>query len=85
MATPTIPNGDEYFFPISYEGNGTGQKIGKFVPFTDSGTIANSCMFNVADSPNLNKTITTGSQNEYLLFLFGINLVQVVQLWKYIL
>ena len=70
MATPTIPNGDEYFFPISYEGNGTGQKIGKFVPFTDSGTIANSCIFNVADSPNLNKTITTGSQRRIFTVSF---------------
>ena len=39
MATPTIPNGEEYFFPIIYEGNGAGQRVGKFVPFTDSGTI----------------------------------------------
>jgi len=46
MATPTIPNGEEYFFPIIYEGNGTGQRVGKFVPFTDSGTIDNSCIFN---------------------------------------
>ena len=46
MAAPTIPNGEEYFFPIIYEGNGTGQRVGKFVPFTDSGTIDNSCIFN---------------------------------------
>ena len=46
MATPTIPNGEEYFYPVIYSGNGTGQRVGKFVPFTDSGTIANSCMFN---------------------------------------
>ena len=41
MATPTIPNGEEYFFPIIYEGNGAGQRVGKFVPFTDNGTIDN--------------------------------------------
>ena len=46
MATPTIPNGEEYFFPIIYEGNGAGQRVGKFVPFTDNGTIDNSCIFN---------------------------------------
>jgi len=40
MATPTIPNGEEYFFPIIYEGNGGGQRVGRFVPFTDNGTIA---------------------------------------------
>ncbi len=62
MATPTIPNGEEHFFPIIYEGNGAGQRVGKFVPFTDNGTIANSCIFNRADSPNLHRTISSGSQ-----------------------
>ena len=56
MATPTIPNGEEYFFPIIYEGNGTGQRVGKFVPFTDNGTIANSVIFNDGDSPRLTRT-----------------------------
>ena len=48
MAAPTIPNGEEHFFPIIYEGNGGGQRVGKFVPFTDSGVISNSCIFNGA-------------------------------------
>ena len=74
MAEPTIKNGDEYFFPIAYEGNGTGQKIGKFVPFTDSGTIANSCIFNVADSPNLNRTISSGSQRRIFTVSFWAKL-----------
>ena len=52
MATPTIPNGEEYFFPIIYEGNGKAQRVGKFVPFTDSGTIANSCVFDQSHSTN---------------------------------
>ena len=58
MATPTIPNGEEYFFPIIYEGNGAGQRVGKFVPFDDSsgGTIANSVIFNRADNPRLART-----------------------------
>ena len=56
MATPTIPNGEEYFFPIIYEGNGAGQRVGKFVPFTDSGTIANSLIFNDGDSPYMRRT-----------------------------
>ena len=50
MATPTIPTGETQFFPIIYEGNGAGQRVGKFVPFTDNGTIANSCIFNDADN-----------------------------------
>ena len=56
MATPTIPNGEEYFFPIIYEGNGAGQRVGKFVPFTDSGTIDNSCIFDAASNASLTKT-----------------------------
>ena len=56
MAAPTIPNGETQFFPIIYEGNGGGQRVGKFVPFTDNGTIANSLIFNNGDSPRLNRT-----------------------------
>jgi len=56
MATPTIPNGEEYFFPILYEGNGKGRRVGKFVPFTDNGTIANSVIYNRADTPKLART-----------------------------
>jgi hypothetical protein len=50
MATPTIPNGEEYFFPVVYSGNGQGQRVGKFVPFTDNGTISNSVIFNHSDT-----------------------------------
>ena len=58
MPEPTIKNGEEHFFPIIYEGNGGGQRVGKFVPFDDSsgGTIANSLIFNKADSAYLTKT-----------------------------
>jgi len=58
MPTPTIPNGEEHFFPIIYEGNGAGQRVGRFVPFDDSsgGTIANSCIFNRSDNPKLERT-----------------------------
>ena len=48
MPTPTIIKGEEYFNTIIYEGNGGGQRVGRFVPFTDSGTIDNSCIFNGA-------------------------------------
>jgi hypothetical protein len=48
MAAPTITNGQEHFSPIIYEGNGGGQRVGRFVPFTDNGTIDNSCIFNGA-------------------------------------
>jgi hypothetical protein len=56
MAAPTIPNGEEQFFPIIYEGNGGGQRVGKFVPFTDQATVANSCIFDSASNVYLSRT-----------------------------
>ena len=51
-----IIKGEEHFFTTLYEGNGGGQRVGKFVPFTDNGTISNSCLFETADNDNLSKT-----------------------------
>ena len=48
MATPTIPNGRTQFFSTIYEGNGTGRRAGKFVPFEDDATITNSCVIDKA-------------------------------------
>jgi len=66
MATPTIPNGETQFFPIIYEGNGGGQRVGKFVPFTDSATIANSVIFNDGDSAYISRTPSgTGNRRTF--------------------
>ena len=68
MAAPTIPKGEEYFFPIIYEGNGAGRRVGRFVPFTDNGTITNSVVFNRADNPYMyfNKSgITPDSDKKF--------------------
>ena len=66
MAAPTIPNGEEHFFPIIYEGNGGGQRVGRFVPFTDNGTIANSLIFNDGDSAYLSRTPSgTGNRRTF--------------------
>ena len=68
MAAPTIPKGEEYFFPIIYEGNGAGSRVGRFVPFTDNGTITNSVVFNRADNPYMyfNKSgITPDSDKKF--------------------
>ena len=71
MAEPTIKNGEEHFFPILYEGNGEGQRVGKFVPFTDSGTIAHSCIFNDGDSAYLEKTFSgAGNQKTFTISLW---------------
>jgi hypothetical protein len=66
MAAPTIPNGKEHFFPVVYSGNGQGQTVGSFVPFTDNGTIAKSCMFNDGDSGYLSRTPSgTGNRRTF--------------------
>ena len=51
--TPTIIRGSDHFFNNTYEGNGQGQRVGNFVPYTDNGTISNSCIFNRPDDPML--------------------------------
>jgi hypothetical protein len=82
MATPTIPNGEEYFFNILYEGNGGGQRVGKFVPFTDNGTIDNSLIFNDGDSPSLARTPSSGGDRRTWTFSAWIkrgNLTGAVQ------
>jgi hypothetical protein len=56
MAEPTIKNGKEHFFPTIYSGNGAGQRIGKFVSFTNNGTISKSCLFYRPDNPMLSFT-----------------------------
>ena len=73
MAAPTITNGEEHFFPIIYEGNGAGRRVGRFVPFTDDGTITNSLIFNKGDSPRLNRTPSgTGtSRRKYTLSVWA--------------
>jgi len=67
MAAPTITNGEEHFFPIIYSGNGQGQRVGKFLPFTDNGTIAKSCMFNDGDNPYLSRTNDAGDRDTFTI------------------
>jgi len=58
LTAPTY-QGIDYFDATIYEGNGTGQRVGDFVPFTDSETVANSTIFNDDDSSHLTRTYTT--------------------------
>ena len=53
MAAPTIIDGSKHFSTVLHEGTGTGQKVGKFVPFTNNATISKSCRFNYEDTPKL--------------------------------
>ena len=56
MATPTIKRGSDHFSTVIYEGNGTGQRVGNFIPFTDNGTISLSCLFNDGNGEYLHRT-----------------------------
>ena len=58
MPTPAIIRGSDQFFVTNYYGNGGGQRVGKFQPYTDNGTIAKSCIFNSGDSPGLSHTLS---------------------------
>ena len=49
-------------FTTIYEGNGAGRKVGPFLPFTDTGTISNSVIFNDADNANKSRTNDAGTR-----------------------
>ena len=53
MTAPAIIDGSKHFSTVLHEGTGTGQKVGKFVPFTNNATISKSCRFNYEDTPKL--------------------------------
>ena len=53
--------GIDFFDTTLYEGNGTGQRVGDFVPFTDSENVENSIIFNDDDGAFLNRTYGTAT------------------------
>jgi hypothetical protein len=55
--------GIDYFAPTLYEGNGTGQRVGDFVPFTDAFNVANSAMFQRTEARALSRTAGTPSSS----------------------
>jgi hypothetical protein len=64
-ANLTAPDyqGIDYFDATLYEGNGTGQRVGDFVPFTDAYTVDNSAMFEHDDARYLSRTIEAPSSS----------------------
>ena len=60
LTAPTY-QGIDYFDATIYEGNGAGQRVGDFVPFTDAYTVTNSAMFRHDDVRNLSRTIEAPS------------------------
>ena len=62
LTAPTY-QGIDYFDSTIYEGNGTGQRVGDFVPFTDAYTVDNSAMFEHDDARYLSRTIEAPSSS----------------------
>ena len=58
--TRTKSNLEEYFSTTTYEGNGAGQRVGKFLPFTNTFTVANSALFNGTNN-SLDRTQVAGT------------------------
>ena len=56
MSEPTVKNGEDNFSPILFEGNGKGQRVGNFIPFTDSHTVNYSARFDAGSSQYLTRT-----------------------------
>ena len=62
MPTPAIIRGSDQFFVTNYYGNGGGQRVGKFQPYTDNGTIAKSLTFEDGDNAYLQRTNDSGDR-----------------------
>ena len=63
--TGAIIKGEEHFYNVIYEGNGKGQRVGKFVPYTDNGTIAKSLIFDDGDNAYLQRTNDAGDRDTF--------------------
>ena len=75
LSSPNIPaptyQGIDYFDATLYEGNGKGQRVGDFVPFTDLETVTNSIIFNDDDSAYLASTgFSTPTSDKIFTFAF---------------
>ena len=73
--TRTKSNLEEYFDSTLYEGNGAGQRVGKFLPFTDTFTVGNSGLFKLVstsqDSSNARLTRTQDAGASVKKFSFS--------------
>jgi len=68
--------GIDYFAPTLYEGNGEGQRVGDFVPFTDVYTVNNSAMFNEADERSFRRTPSSAGNQKTWTFSTWIKRTQ---------
>ena len=74
--TRTKSNLEKYFDTTLYEGNGAGQRVGKFLPFTDTFTVGNSGLFKLISSSQntsnarLTRTQAAGATTKKFCFSF---------------
>ena len=76
----TIIKGDNFFNTTLYEGTGNGQRVGRFVPFTDIVTINKSTIFNrentgandlgSGDDPKITRTVSCAGCTKILTLSF---------------
>ena len=85
MPAPAIKKGSDHFFNFIYEGNGGGQRVGKFIPFTDNGTIDKSVIFNDGDSPQLSKTPSGAGNRRTFTFSVWLKRGELTGAEQYIL
>jgi hypothetical protein len=62
--TRTASDTNKYFQTVLYEGNGSGQRVGAFQPFTDSFTIAKSALFTSGNEEYFTRTFATPTDQD---------------------
>jgi len=68
--TRTHSNLEEYFSTTLYEGNGAGQRVGKFLPFTNTFTVGNSALFVNANSEDLSRGSMSGTATTFTISMW---------------
>jgi hypothetical protein len=66
----TKTNLEEYFDSTLYEGNGAVQRVGKFLPFTNSYTVGNGAMFIGANSEDLSRGSMSGTATTFTVSMW---------------
>ena len=68
--TRTHSNLEEYFDSTLYEGNGTGQRVGKFLPFTNTFTVGKGALFIGANSEDLSRGSMSGTATTFTVSMW---------------
>jgi hypothetical protein len=68
--TRTHSNLEEYFDSTLYEGNGTGQRVGKFLPFTNTFTVGKGALFINANSESLSRGSMSGTASTFTISMW---------------